>query len=69
MARTDAGRLARLPGAARIGDKIALLRGCKMPVVVRPIKHRWEFVGCCYVDGIMYGERWRPGSVQEMELA
>ncbi|KAI1151692.1 heterokaryon incompatibility protein-domain-containing protein [Nemania diffusa] len=68
MSRTDVGRLARLPGAARTGDRIALLRGSKMPVVVRPIKHQWEFVGCCYVDGIMYGERWRPGSVQEMEF-
>ncbi|KAI1122512.1 heterokaryon incompatibility protein-domain-containing protein [Nemania abortiva] len=68
MARTDTGHLARLPGAVRVGDKIALLKGSKMPVVIRPAKPRWEFVGCCYVDGIMYGEGWRSNLVQEIEL-
>ncbi|KAI6083118.1 heterokaryon incompatibility protein-domain-containing protein [Hypoxylon rubiginosum] len=69
MARTDAGRLARLPGPARAGDKIALLRGSKMPVVIRLVDHRWQVIGCCYVDGIMYGEGWRPGATSVMEFA
>ncbi|KAI1435777.1 heterokaryon incompatibility protein-domain-containing protein [Xylaria sp. CBS 124048] len=68
MARTDAGRLAKLPGAARIGDKIILLKGSKYPVVVRPTMQRWEFVGCCFVDGIMYGEAWHSELVREMEF-
>ncbi|KAI4865618.1 heterokaryon incompatibility protein-domain-containing protein [Hypoxylon rubiginosum] len=68
MARTDAGRLARLPGAAMVGDKIALLKGSKMPVIIRPMENRWQFIGCGYVDGIMYGEGWRPDSIQEIEF-
>jgi hypothetical protein len=38
------------------GDKIVILLGCKVPVVLRPLDKGYQLIGESYVDGIMYGE-------------
>ncbi|KAK9415214.1 putative HET domain-containing protein [Seiridium unicorne] len=38
------------------GDWIAILYGCRLPVVLRPFWSYYRLVGPCYVDGLMNGE-------------
>ena len=59
LARTEKGYLALVPHSSQPGDKIALCRGGKLPLVLRAsLKDTWELVGCSYVHGIMHGEAW-----------
>jgi hypothetical protein len=50
---------------AHEGDLIVILHGCKTPCILRPSwrqpksKTHFEFMGQCYVDGLMYGENVR----------
>ena len=39
------------------GDKVVILLGCKVPVVLRPLDQGgYKLIGESYVDGMMYGE-------------
>ncbi|KAH8670713.1 heterokaryon incompatibility protein-domain-containing protein [Ilyonectria robusta] len=40
----------------RVGDVICIIYGCSVPLVVRPLKDRWQVVGEAYVQGFMDGE-------------
>jgi Heterokaryon incompatibility protein (HET) len=40
----------------QIGDEIFPLLGIDYPIVLRPVKGGYEFVGLCYAHGLMYGE-------------
>ncbi|KAK3695771.1 heterokaryon incompatibility protein-domain-containing protein [Podospora appendiculata] len=70
LGRTGKGYLALLPFDAEKEDRIVLLQGGKTPYVVRPrrAEARWEFIGDCYVHGIMDGEAWDGHGLEEMVL-
>ncbi len=54
---TERGFLGVAPEMAREGDAVCILQGGCMPFVLRPKgDDQWEFVGECYVHGIMNGE-------------
>ncbi|KAK1640011.1 hypothetical protein BDP81DRAFT_446409 [Colletotrichum phormii] len=58
---TSAKYLGFVPPETRAGDRIAILIGCSVPVVLRDVGHLhgmpvWQLVGECYIDGIMEGE-------------
>ncbi|KIW14732.1 hypothetical protein PV08_07516 [Exophiala spinifera] len=54
---TKTGRMGLAPAGARLGDSIAILLGCDMPLVLRRRDNGgWIVVGECYVHGVMYGE-------------
>ncbi|KAK5047227.1 hypothetical protein LTR84_006749 [Exophiala bonariae] len=54
---TKTGRMGLAPAGARLGDSIAILVGCDMPLVLRRQElGGWIVVGACYVHGVMYGE-------------
>lgn len=54
---TRRGRIGLSVAAARDGDSIAVLKGCGMPMVLRPAgEGLWKVVGECYVHGVMKGE-------------
>jgi hypothetical protein len=53
---TREGYLALGPRSTQPRDTIAILLGCQVPVVVRQHANHYEFVGTCYVHGIMQGE-------------
>ena len=38
------------------GDEVYVLKGCKMPVILRRMENRYRLVGVGYVHGIMDGE-------------
>ncbi|KAL7924575.1 heterokaryon incompatibility domain-containing protein [Trichoderma austrokoningii] len=60
LARTKKGYLAVVPSQAIVGDHVALYKGGRMPLIVRRLGEgdKREFIGSCYVHGIMYGEGW-----------
>lgn len=67
--RTKNGYLGLAPAFTQIGDRVALLKGVKTPVIIRPKGEEWEFVGDCYVHGIMNGEAFHPDQCGEIWLA
>ncbi|KAK5698874.1 hypothetical protein LTR97_006523 [Elasticomyces elasticus] len=53
---TQKGRIGLAPGAARLGDCIAVIAGCSVPMVLRQKRDGWKIVGECYVHGVMDGK-------------
>lgn len=45
------------PKSMQIGDTLAVLYGCKWPVILHPVGQHYEIIGICYTDGIMYVNR------------
>lgn len=57
MITTNTGHVGMAPATIELTDKICIVIGCSMPVVLRPVENeRYEVVGECYVDGFMKGE-------------
>ncbi|KAF8849657.1 HET-domain-containing protein [Acephala macrosclerotiorum] len=56
LSTTEKGYLCMVPADTRRGDIIAVLFNCHVPVVLRQHGCCYEFVGTCYVHGIMQGE-------------
>jgi len=67
--RTENGYLGLASALTQMGDRIALLKGSKTPVIIRPKGEGWGFVGDCYVHGIMNGEAFQPDQCREIWLA
>ncbi|KAF3005174.1 hypothetical protein E8E13_010644 [Curvularia kusanoi] len=80
-ATTRTGYLGIVPNDARIGDCIVLMPGGKVPYVLRPVEDsdstehsglveggRYEFIGDCYIHGIMNGEAWDESKLQDIIL-
>jgi len=44
------------PKFVQSGDRLCILHGSSVPVVLRPHGLEWDFVGQCYVDRVMIGE-------------
>jgi hypothetical protein len=80
LARTKGGRLVLVPRETRVGDKVALVKGADMPLIIRPCGEdgggadgngsgvQWTLVGDSYVHGVMYGEAWDEDRCREIEL-
>lgn len=58
MMRTDTGYIGLAPRTTEVGDRVALLKGASVPILLRPNGDTWINVGEAYVHGIMYGEQW-----------
>jgi hypothetical protein len=56
LCTTETGRIGLVPLAAVAGDLIAVLFGCREPVVLRHRGDGYQLVGRCFVDGLMRGE-------------
>lgn len=71
MARTDDGHFALVPGNAAVGDEITLLKGAKMPIVMRKRTEdeNWEHMGEAYVEGLMTGSGWDESRCERRWLA
>jgi len=55
---TKEGRMGIVPEGCKEGDKICIFNGGRMPFLLRQkAEARYELVGCCYVYGIMNGEK------------
>lgn len=56
LATTRLGYLCMAPFDTQLGDTIAVLYDCHVPVVLRKENEHYRFIGTCYVHGIMNGE-------------
>lgn len=52
------GRIGWVPFRTEVGDRLCVFHGMRIPVVLRARGVKWEFVGACYVHGLMDGEVW-----------
>jgi len=52
---TKSGRIGFVTAASKLGDQIVVLKGCGMPMVLRPCDDHFKVIGECYVHGIMNG--------------
>jgi len=77
LAWTRGGRLALVPRETRVGDRVALVKGGDIPLVIRPCGDsadvnsggvQWTLVGDSYVHGVMYGEFWDERRCGKIEL-
>lgn len=68
LARTAKGYLALLPAEAQEGDMVAILKGGRLPFVLRSRGGPWELIGACYVHGIMHGEAFDEDSCGQVRL-
>ncbi|KAI1326194.1 heterokaryon incompatibility protein-domain-containing protein [Xylariaceae sp. FL0255] len=52
---SEQGRFGWVPEGSRIGDRIAFIRGQRVPFVARPAEEQkdWLYAGSCYVHGMM----------------
>jgi hypothetical protein len=57
LAKTSDGYLCNADKDSQIGDRIAVVAGCRMPMILRPKDDgTYRVVGHAYVMGLMYGE-------------
>lgn len=59
IVESDEGHLALAPKSSQIGDSIAILEGCRIPLVLRPHPQdstSFIIIGSAYIHGVMYGE-------------
>ncbi|KAM0354803.1 hypothetical protein ACHAPU_000627 [Fusarium lateritium] len=64
--RTDGGYLGTAPDGSsdslQIGDKVTLVAGMEVPVILRPVGSSFRLVSHCYIHGVMDGDYWRKAS-------
>jgi hypothetical protein len=60
--------LGLVPQYARIGDLIAVLPSCDMPIVFRPNGKHYEVIGCCFVERLMNGEAAKGVEEQKYQM-
>lgn len=82
FAITSTGYMGWFPESAKESDKIVLMPGGKVPYLLRKLVNaeegsstnsstdaeRCEFIGDCYVHGIMFGEAWDESKLQKITL-
>ena len=70
LGSTEKGYFALLPQKADVKDRIVILEGGKLPLVVRPSEDgdTFELIGEAYVHGIMFGESWKPEACETIRI-
>lgn len=70
MFRTAKGEMGLGPPLCRKGDYIFVVAGCRVPLVLRRAEGSgsWEYIGDCYVDGVMQGQQFRRQDCEELWL-
>ena len=58
LKRTDQSLIGWAPTLTEPGDTVALCKGAKLPLIIRPKGRDWEFIGDYYVHGVMDGILW-----------
>ncbi|KAN0094266.1 HET domain containing protein [Hyaloscypha variabilis] len=74
LARTQRGRLCLVPAEVEEGDAVVLVKGGRVPLVIRYHRadqdgtHTWKLVGECYVHGLMDGEAFDLDACRDIRL-
>jgi hypothetical protein len=56
FAASAQGYLAAVPVSSRPGDVVCVVMGAAVPFVLRKMQYGYQFIGECYVHGLMNGE-------------
>ncbi|OTB05114.1 hypothetical protein M426DRAFT_261167 [Hypoxylon sp. CI-4A] len=64
--RTDKGYIGLGSPLAEVGDEIAVVKGGKVPLILRASGSQWTLQGDCFVKGIMQGEAYREDESHQM---
>jgi hypothetical protein len=59
--RTQQGYIGLGPFILRPGDVVCVFYGSRVPFILRPVGDRFQFLGECYLHGIMNGEALSDG--------
>ncbi|KAK3344252.1 heterokaryon incompatibility protein-domain-containing protein [Lasiosphaeria hispida] len=63
------GYLCLLPKLTKIGDQLAILKGGRVPLILRPRSDgAMEYIGEAYVHGIMDGEAFKEGLCEKIRI-
>lgn len=66
---TAQGYIGQVSQDVEVGDKVALLQGCDIPLILRPAGNgAYTYITTCYLHGIMYGEAWSDESVGTIRI-
>jgi hypothetical protein len=68
MIRTTQGYIGLAPRLTEEGDYVALVKGGRVPLVLRPRGGQWELIGGCYLHGIMHGEGFEESKCQDIKI-
>ncbi|CAM1510874.1 Fc.00g083870.m01.CDS01 [Cosmosporella sp. VM-42] len=53
----------------KLDDKVALLQGCDVPLILRPIENgTYTYISTCYLHGVMYGEAWNEEKIHTITI-
>ncbi|KAI1455893.1 HET-domain-containing protein [Annulohypoxylon moriforme] len=64
--RTDKGYIGLGSALAEAGDKIVVVKGAKVPLILRAAGSHWTLQGDCFVKGIMQGEAYHEEETSQM---
>ncbi|KAI1209674.1 HET-domain-containing protein [Annulohypoxylon truncatum] len=64
--RTDKGYIGLGSALAEAGDQIVVVKGAKVPLILRAAGSQWTLQGDCFVKGIMKGEAYRENETSRM---
>ncbi|KAI0881513.1 HET-domain-containing protein [Annulohypoxylon maeteangense] len=64
--RTDKGYIGLGSALAEVGDKIVVVKGAKLPLILRAAGSQWTVQGDCFVKGIMQGEAYHEEETSQM---
>lgn len=53
---TKEGRVGLGPVGVKTDDKVVVLKGCHVPLIIRAGQDHWDVIGEAYVSGMMFGE-------------
>lgn len=56
LAVTNGSYLALVSAGTKVGDRICILRGARVPFILRRDGSHYVLIGDCYVHGMMLGE-------------
>jgi hypothetical protein len=58
FARTKQSYIALIPPIAAVDDAVMLVKGSRVPLILRKRDRNWELIGHACVPGLMKGEQW-----------
>ncbi|KAI4864873.1 HET-domain-containing protein [Hypoxylon rubiginosum] len=64
--RTEKGYIGLGSALADVGDEIAIVKGGKVPLILRAIESKWTLQGDCFLKGVMKGEAYREDECSRM---
>lgn len=64
--RTEKGYIGLGSALAEVGDEVAVVKGAKVPMVLRTAGSQWTVQGDCFLKGVMQGEAYREDECRQM---